>query len=514
MIEAEVHQRLRAFLREQGEPYWPHHLTMARLVARALRLGRSALIQTGGTSAYHGRHRLSYLMPALLWPGAVVLVLPDDMQQRVLNIEVPRLRQWMPMIKPIQSGDRWPNQGYQGLLLTTPQAWLSDWLAEQGRFPQGIPTLIDGVDNFEVWVRQTLTVTLQSQDWDSLMWACPIHQELIRDVRVQLTRALFNRSENPYGCYLVDDPERTALAELYQSLLNDIPALETLLPPAWQSFWRVFLHADKLLWATVSRRQGQFILSCSPAEVGSILRSRWSQQPVVLMGAALDLDAQASAYRQRLGLEDLTCLKFSPDRQQEAIHLYLPDRLPLPNTPEFQGAMMLEIRTLLTRAVGGQGLTVVLVGDMPLKDQVGSILAAEFGSRVQVERTCLDDNGILVTGWTFWQRHQQVLPAPQLLIMATLPIPSLEDPLVSERVAYYKRQRQDWFRLYLLPEALSELQRAIAPIRDRQGVVALLDNRINHRSYGDQVLAALSPAARSNYIDSTWFDLPNPSLLD
>jgi ATP-dependent DNA helicase DinG len=67
---------------------------------------------------------------------------------------------------------------------------------------------------------------------------------------------------------------------------------------------------------------------------------------------------------------------------------------------------------------------------------------------------------------------------------------------------------QDWFRLYLLPETLSELQRAIAPIRETQGVVALLDNRVNHRSYGQQVLAALSPSARINYIDASLFSHP------
>jgi ATP-dependent DNA helicase DinG len=35
--------------------------------------------------------------------------------------------------------------------------------------------------------------------------------------------------------------------------------------------------------------------------------------------------------------------------------------------------------------------------------------------------------------------------------------------------------------------------------------VALLDNRVNHRSYGQQVLAALSPHARINYVDPGLF---------
>ena len=94
---------------------------------------------------------------------------------------------------------------------------------------------------------------------------------------------------------------------------------------------------------------------------------------------------------------------------------------------------------------------------------------------------------------------------PKLLAIATLPIPSLENPLVAGRVAYYKQRRQDWFRLYLLPTALSILQRAIAPVRHAQGIVALLDNRVLHRTYGQQVFAALSPHARIDYLDITCF---------
>jgi ATP-dependent DNA helicase DinG len=114
----------------------------------------------------------------------------------------------------------------------------------------------------------------------------------------------------------------------------------------------------------------------------------------------------------------------------------------------------------------------------------------------------LNADTILVTGWDFWLQVQHRLPSPQLLAIATLPIPSLEDPRVAGRVAYYKRRRQDWFRLYLLPEALRTLQKATAPVRDRQGVVALLDNRVLHRSYGKQVLTALSPYARINYVEA------------
>jgi ATP-dependent DNA helicase DinG len=514
VIEVEVHQQLRAFLREQGEPYWHHHLTMARLVARALRLGRSALIQAGAPSGYHGRYRLSYLMPLLLWQGSAILVAPEAIQQRLLMVEIPRLRQWIATEKPIQTGDRWLGDDFQGLLLTTPQSWLSDRLHQEGRFPENVLTIIDGIDDLEDWTRSLLSIQLRTKDWDDLMQHYPEQSELIRDVRVQLTRLIFQHPPNPYNCYLLESPEQATLLDLIQSLQASSPSDSSnrlnpckMMPQPWQTFGQQLQAEGQLFWTEVARQQGLFSLHCAPAEVATTLHPIWQQQPVVLIGGALDLEANAPTFRQRIGLEDLTCVKFSPDRQHELIQLYLPDGLPMPNTPQFQPVLLQEIRALLNATnTANQGLTVVLVGDVPLKAQVGSILAAEFGSRVQVEKTCLDENGILITGWEFWQHHQAVLPAPHLLVIATLPLPSLEDPLVAGRVAHYKRSRQDWFRLYLLPESLSELQRAIAPVREAQGVVALLDNRVNHRSYGQQVLSAMSPLARINYVDASLFN--------
>lgn len=514
MIEVEVHQQLRAFLREQGEPYWPHHLTMARLVARALRVERSALIQVGAPSGYYGRYRLSYLMPALIWTGPVLLVVPEPLRQRLLMVEIPRLQQWIATPKPIQMGDRWPSADYRGLLLTSPEAWLRDRLEQAGRFPDQIPTIIDGVEDLDTYTRDQLTVGFQSQDWDHLMLACPTYGDTIRDIRVQLTRLIFQHPPNPYECYLLDSPEQELLNTLNQTLTaasNTVaPTVSMPINPCQPTEqWRMFLdrlqRPDSLTWTTLNRAHGQFSLHCSPVDVSSALQSVWHRQPLVLIGGLLDLDSDATAFRQQIGLGDLTCLKFAPDRQNDLIQLYLPDRMPMPNTPQFQSALLQELRSLLGISAAAQELTVLLVGDTPLKTQVAARLASEFGSRVQVEKTCLDENAILVTGWEFWRQHQAVLPAPRLLAIATLPIPSLENPLVSGRVAHYKRLRQNWFRLYLLPETLSELQRAIAPMRESQGVVALLDNRVNHRSYGHQVLAALSPYARTDYLDAKLF---------
>ncbi|QLE59342.1 helicase C-terminal domain-containing protein [Nostoc sp. TCL26-01] len=514
MIEAEVHLSLHNFLRSQaGFPSWPHHLTMARLVARALRLGRSALIQVGAVCGYQGLYRTSFVASALMWHGAVIIVASETVQQRLLRVEIPRLQQWLQVNKPIRTGDVWPGAEFQGILLISPEAWLKGQFTSANYFPPGIPTIIDGVDDLEDLIRRQLTQNIQPQDWDQLILACPYAAETINAARDQLTEELFKHPANPYECYLISQTETDILNQLHSDLATT-PGI----PSVWQNFWQQIPQAENtsplslpispspsLLWATIARRQGLFSLHYAPIELAQMLAPIWQRQPVVLVGSALEPETEAPLFRQRLGLDDVTCLKFASDSQSEAIQLYIPYKLPLPNTPEFQAAFIHKVRTLVCLSATAPGLTVLLVGDVPLKAQVGTILASEFGSRVQVEKTCLDENGILVSGWEFWREHQAVLPAPQLLIIATLPLPSLENPLVAGRVTHYKRSHQDWFRLFLLPTALNELQRAIAPVRENQGIVALLDSRVVNRSYGSQILNALSPLARLNYLDPSLF---------
>ena len=526
MIETEVHQRLRAYLREQGQIQWPHHLTMARLVARALRVGRSALIQIDSLAAYQGSHRLSYLIPALLWPEPAILALPDELIDTVLHQDIPNLQQGLPVVKSVRSGDRWPSESFNGLLVTSAQSWLQACLCPRSDtlhnppFLPGIPTLIDGVSELERWAQNQLSQTICAQDWEDLMLAYPSGRAFIRDIRVRVTHAIFQHPANPYGCHLIEVPEQALLHELYSWLL--MYGDRSQLPRRWRQFQQRFSQAEMLAWSSLDRSLGSVILHCGPTEISSSLAPVWAQQPVVLIGAALDEDTQAERYRDRMGLGDMTCLQFGPDRRNDLVQLYLPDHLPMPNTSHFKAAALQEIRALL----GARGVaidpTVIVIGDVPLKAQFAAILAAEFGSRVRLEAP-ISDRGILITGWEYWRQHQADFAAPRiapgLLIITTLPIPSLENPLVASRVAAYKRRRQDWFKAYLLPKALSELQHAVAPVRSRanpaqnqgqpqshsQGIVALLDNRVNHRSYGANVLAALSPIARSSYFNEDWF---------
>jgi len=484
LLEAEAHSSLLRFLRSQSVSVWPHHLTMARIVARTLRLERSAILQTSSTIA---NYSLSYLTPALLSSRAVILVAPLGLQKRLLQGEIPQLQANLSTHKQVLAGDYYPRDGnFQGLFLTSPQAWLRDRLENQGNFPQGIPTLIDQADNLGEWAAEILTQVITPQNWLTLSQHNSEKRDFIQSIQAKLTKLLFSHPQNPYECFLLDDLEKACLQELFDVF------------PLWTT-WQT---RDKILWAAMNREKGQFTLNLTPADVAPSLQAIWKQQSVVFIGGFLDSEKAALTYTKQLGIGgDLLCLKFSNSRSHNLIDLYIPPRLPMPNTAEFQGVILQEICQLV-KVFWNQGRSIViLVEDVPLKPQIASVLAAKFGSVVQVEKAILGQNIILVCSWQFWHDHQDLGINPHLLIMSTLPIPSPENPLVAGRIAYYKQKRQDWFHRYLLPTALKDIERAIAPLRETQGMVALLDNRVNFRSYGTQILSLLEPYARINYLD-------------
>lgn len=79
-------------------------------------------------------------------------------------------------------------------------------------------------------------------------------------------------------------------------------------------------------------------------------------------------------------------------------------------------------------------------------------------------------------------------------MIGSLPLPSLEDPIVAARVRHWRQQGRDWFQELLLPDALATLQHVVACLRGQcGGRLAILDGRIHCRSWGQLVLDELQP---------------------
>lgn len=486
MIEVQVHRQLLNLLRQQPpDTPWPHQLTMGRLVARALTTGRNALMQVSGS----GEHRLSYLLPALSCPQPVIICAPPATGQHLLRVELPRLREHIASAKPICFAQQWPRSDWQGVLVTDVAVFLRDCLKGGRVFPSGVTVIVDEAQGLEDWATRALEERVDPGDWDSLRDCLPDRAEALLGWRVRLAQDLLGYSAERVGL----EPHRSA--EL-AALLGGASRL----PSPWPELLAQVGQPGRILWTQTYRNSGQFSLISSPAEVATTLNKHlWSHHPAVVIGEALDPFKQAITFRARLGLEEqMTCLQFPADRREQEVLLYLPTGLPDPTAPQYYQLLKPMIEELIARAAGP---LVVLLQPVELRRQLGAHLAALFGSRVTIDSSRSHANSVTLCSWEFWETHHPYMNPPVTLAVCNLPVPSLEDPLVAGRVSLLKQQRRDWFREYLLPETLGRLQRGISPLRPTQGLVALLDNRVNNRSYGGQLLDCLTPARRVRYLE-------------
>ena len=74
-----------------------------------------------------------------------------------------------------------------------------------------------------------------------------------------------------------------------------------------------------------------------------------------------------------------------------------------------------------------------------------------------------------------------------------IPLPALESPWIAARVEMLKHQGLNWFREFLLPEAIAILLKSVAFIRGKDVRVAILDGRMRYRSWGKLIFEALEP---------------------
>lgn len=480
MIEVQVHRQLLQLLRQEPlHPPWPHQLTMGRLVARALHLGRSTLMQVSGS----GEHRLSYLLPALSAEQGVVLCIPQRLQQRLLEVELPLLRRYVTGDKPVSFGDRWPHADWRGVYITDPMTFLRSRLSGSADFPEGIVVLFDNAHGLEDWAFRALEQRIFPADWDTFT----DRREPLLDWRIQLTRTLLTQSGNRVAL-------DRGLEDRLAGLLIDTPLNEH-----WQAFAQRLGSTSELRWVEFHRSSNQFSLASTPVDLAPLLAERlWSAQPIVLIGEALDPERQATAFRNRIGLGEVTCLRFPADPREQEVALYLPpDPVDLTSILGQQRLVPMLIE-LIDYSLGP---VVILLDPGPLRQRVATVLASQYGSRVVVDGEHEAQGSIALASWEHWERHHAFIDTPTTLVVGNLPFPSPSDPLVAARVAALKRQHRDWFRDYLLPVMLGRLQRGLSPLRRTQGLVALLDRRILSRSYGQQLLDSLTPARRLRYLE-------------
>ncbi len=192
--------------------------------------------------------------------------------------------------------------------------------------------------------------------------------------------------------------------------------------------------------------------------------------------------------------------------------LYLPEKLPPPNTPDHTEAV---VRAALPLIEASAGRAFLLFTSLKAMDRAHQLLQDEWKKRdwefplmVQGEGTRSEllerfrrlGNAVLVASHSFWEGVDVKGDALSLVVIDKLPFAAPDDPVLAARIEAINRAGGNAFMHYQVPHAAIKLKQGAGRlIRDEsdRGVLMLGDNRVVDKPYGRRIWQSLPPMRRT-----------------
>jgi ATP-dependent DNA helicase DinG len=276
------------------------------------------------------------------------------------------------------------------------------------------------------------------------------------------------------------------------------------------------LRADDtdFVYYVESRGRAMF-LRASPIDVSRVVNEALFDRfrTVVLTSATLAVDGSFDYVKGRLGLRTASAVRVASefDYARQAL-LYLPRRMPPPNSPAFAGAAARETIQLLKRS---RGRAFVLFTSYAMLRAVQPFVEMSLPYPILVQgsapRSVLIDrfrttpNAVLLATSSFWQGVDVVGDALSCVIIDRLPFASPGDPVTAARIDAIRGRDGRPFDEYQVPLAILALQQGLGRLirhRSDRGVLAVLDPRLRTMGYGRRFLASLPPAPVTYDLDA------------
>src|SRR6266550_649196 len=281
--------------------------------------------------------------------------------------------------------------------------------------------------------------------------------------------------------------------------------------------------------ATAGQRGFQLQVSAAPLEVTEWLKERlFDKCNVICTSATLatigpnpvmpdEKGPNFAYFRRRTGLDPYerpevieSILPLSFDYENNAL-LYLPRDLPAPvygaGSDDYTKAIAREMYRLVKVS---SGRAFLLFSSKRMLEQAYELMAPHLDfpllrqgdmSRIELTRRFREEKGAVLFGLkSFWEGVDIAGDALSLVVIDKLPFDPPDDPVHEARVAQMKAAGENWFGIYVLPQAVLRLKQGLGRLlrtRDDRGVMAILDTRLYTKGYGKLVLEALPPARRT-----------------
>jgi ATP-dependent DNA helicase DinG len=282
-------------------------------------------------------------------------------------------------------------------------------------------------------------------------------------------------------------------------------------------------------WSELEKRgrQRQVTLNSSPLEVGSYLRENlWSVLPsAILTSATLSTGSSFEYIKRLLEIDAAEAIVGSPFDYPNQACLCVPadNRGKEPNSPIFddyvaeavlqiadlvQGRSFilftskkaLETVSQITRdRIEEKGYPVLVQGEMSRE-----ALLAEFKNR---------GNAVLMGLDSFWEGVDVPGEALSCVVLAKLPFPVPNDPVMQAREELWKAQGLNPFAHYSLPVTTLKLKQGFGRLirsKTDRGAVVILDSRLITKAYGRTILRSLPPARFTTDLDDIAQAVPQP----
>ena len=344
-----------------------------------------------------------------------------------------------------------------------------------------------GIENIKKDLKNHFRIILLKENWlHNVNQSLTINQEIINTYNF-LKKKFFLRKVSGSSHIFLDQKELNFLSKFffeYSSYSDQFLRVSNALSEGWAC------------WVILDDINFEWNLYLEPIHELSKIKNFLSNNKFVFL-SALRKDNFFQKYLKKESIDIDLVMNFKSNFNEKKILLYLPPRQMLPNNPMFSEKVLDNCKKLI---IFRKGLTLLLSDDVDLKLNLATELASIYGKRVLLETIPSLSNEILCASYIWWIKNSNLINIPEQIIIPLLPIPNMKEPINAITILHKKKLSEDWFREFLLPEAIEKLERSVSPLRKNSGKLIILDGRANKRKWGRVILRSIQPSKQINFM--------------